>query len=60
MICVSGDVSFAIRNVPYHNYDRRTLLKTVDTLRDRRNVPNTTVGEFSYMAYDNLGSEAGK
>lgn len=24
------------------------------------NVPNTTVGEFSYMAYDNLGSEAGK
>ena len=33
---------------------------TGDTLCDRSNVPNTTVGEFSYIAYDNLGSEEGK
>jgi hypothetical protein len=33
---------------------------TGDTLRDKRNVTNITVGEFPYMTYDNLYSEAGK
>ena len=34
--------------------DRGTLFKTEET------SPKCAVGEFPYMAYDNLGSEAGK
>ena len=73
--CISiGDVPFVTRSVPVsrsrqvtilvtegHSSIQVTLFKTEGTSPKcaQRNVPNTTVGEFSYMAYDNLGSEAG-
>ena len=41
-------------------FHSRDTLMTGDTLRDKRNVTNITVGEFPYMTYDNLYSEAGK
>lgn len=44
--------------------DRGTLFKTEGTspkcAKTEGTSPKCAVGEFSYMAYDNLGSEAGK
>ena len=43
-----------------HEQDRRHSLWQRDDFKDKRNVSDTMVGEFSYMAYDNLYSEIGK
>lgn len=62
-----GDVPFVTRSVPVSRLRQVTLLVTeghssiqVTLFETKETSPKCAVGEFSYMAYDNLGSEAGK
>ena len=62
-----GDVSFVTRSVPVSRLRQVTLLVTeghssiqVTLFVTEGTSPKCAVGEFSYMAYDNLGSEAEK
>ena len=62
-----GDVPFVTRSVPVSRLRQVTILVTeghssiqVTLFETKETFQKCTVGEFSYMAYDNLCSEAGK
>ena len=62
-----GDVLFVTRSVPVSRLRQVTILVTeghssiqVTLFETKETSPKCAVGGFSYMAYDNLGSESGK